>query len=454
MNVKTKKNDGEKSLAKDLLRFIEVSPTPYHAVAEMKKRFYSLGYEELKEIEPWRLHLGGKYMVSRNGSSLLAFRLGNNPPEESGFKIIGAHTDSPHLKLKPNAVYQKTGYTQLGVEVYGSVLLTTWTDRDLSLAGRIIPRDSNAEPVLIDLKRPILKVPQLAIHLNTKVNEKGLVLNKQTHMSPILELTDDKLDCEDVLIKMIAEESGLRLKDIFGLDLSLYDAQKGTIGGRNGEFLFSARLDNLASCHAAVEALLSVSELDDPTRVVVCFDHEEVGSGSAQGAESTFLKDVLERIQSHFKPSREGFLMAVARSFLISSDMAHAIHPNYADMHEPHHWPRLNGGPVIKINANQRYATDGESAALFERLCVRANISVQKFVNRSDLACGSTIGPITATNLGIRTVDVGNPMLSMHSIRETAAVSDHKKLISVFREFFSCGHIQSQSKPKSLKKKK
>ena len=433
--MKTKTDNKKKFSARNLLDFIDASPTAFHAVAEMKRKFRSAGYKELKEIEEWSLAPGGKYMTSRNGGSFLAFQVGNESPEYFGFKVIGAHTDSPHLKLKPNPVYQKAGYIQLGVETYGSVLLTTWTDRDLTLAGRVILRDSRAEPSLVDLKHPLFRIPQLAIHLNSKVNDKGLVLDKQKHMPPILGLLKSKIDNDGVLKELIAKEIGVSTKSILQFDLSLYDTQKGEIGGGNLEFLFSSRLDNLASCHAAAEGLLNVSGLQGASRIVVFFDHEEVGSGSAQGAGSTFLKDVMERIQSHFNPSREAFLRAMARSFLISSDMAHAVHPNYTEMHDAQHWPIINGGPVIKTNSNQRYASNAETSAQFERLCERVKVPVQKFVNRSDLACGSTIGPITATNLGISVVDVGSAMLAMHSIREMAGAHDHQNLILVFQEF-------------------
>ena len=292
--MKTKKVNVGNTSIKDLLNFIDSSPTPYHAVDELKQRFRLAGYEELIEAEVWNLQPNAKYMLSRNGGSFIAFRVGSISPEYEGFKIIGAHTDSPHLKLKPHPVYKKAGYIQVGVEVYGSVLLGTWTDRDLSLAGRLILSDSKAEPVLINLKHPVLRVPQLAIHLNSKVNEKGLILNKQTHMAPILSLAKGELNSQNDLKALISKETGLRAKDILGFDLSLYDTQKGEIGGAKGEFIFSARLDNLASCHSAAEGLLSSSEYDKASRVVVCFDHEEVGSGSAEGAESSFLNDVLE----------------------------------------------------------------------------------------------------------------------------------------------------------------
>ena len=378
-------------------------------------------------------------------------------PEEVGFKIIGAHTDSPNLRLKPNPTYIKNGYIQLGVEVYGGALLTTWTDRDLSLAGRVILRESpkqisksrhskkNLFPSfmesgsitqLVKFDRPLLRISQLAIHLNRSVNEKGLVLNPQKHLPPVFALVDKNIKSNKILEELVSEELGCKPADIIGLDLQLFDLQKGSLGGMNNEFIFSSRLDNLASCHAAVVALLDSPKKDLATRVLVFYDNEEVGSDTAQGGSSPFLKDVLERISAVTKNSREAFMKSIARSIFISADMAHAVHPNYSEMHDANHLPMVNSGPVIKSNAGQKYATEALSASQFERLCKKAKVPVQKFVIRSDLRCGSTIGPVTATNLGIRAVDIGNPMLSMHSIREMAGSKDQESLIRVFKEFF------------------
>lgn len=416
----------------NLLKFIDRSPTPFHAVQEMADTLSSKGFIKLEEADAWKLVPNGKYFLTRNDSSLIAFTVGSKLGE--AFKIIGAHTDSPNLKLKPQAGYAKSGYLQLGVEVYGGVLLSTWTDRDLSLAGRVIlTGKKNPVAKLIRFEQTLLRIPQLAIHLNRDVNKKGLLLNEQNHLPPIFSI-QKKSAPDEILKKMIAKELKCRPADIMGLELSLYDTQPGTVAGAEGEFIFSGRLDNLASCHSALHALTESTKKDTATRVIAFYDHEEVGSETAQGAGSPFLKDVLERIT--LKNEREGFLRALAKSFFISADMAHAVHPNYSDRHDSQHMPILNGGPVIKSNANQRYATDGVSSAWFEKLCGKAKVPVQKFVVRSDLGCGSTIGPITAANLGIRTVDVGNPMLSMHSIREMAGAKDHELMIRVFKEFF------------------
>jgi aspartyl aminopeptidase len=427
----------EKKSIHDLLEFIDSSPTPFHAVEEMKNKLSAQGYSELKESDTWELISNGKYFLTRNDSSIIAFIVGTKTKDASGFKIIGAHTDSPNLKLKPNPAYDKSGYRQLGVEVYGGVLLTTWTDRDLSLAGRVIIKGKKLpQSKLVRFDEPLLRIPQLAIHLNRDVNEKGLTLNKQNHLPPIFSMAEKKGSPKDLLEKRVAQKLKCKPTDILNMELSLYDTQSGAIGGAEGDFIFSGRLDNLASCHAALQALIESKTKDSMTRVIAFYDHEEVGSDSAQGAGSPFLKDVLERLTLKSVNPRETFFRSMANSFFISADMAHAVHPNYSEKHDVKHMPTLNGGPVIKCNSNQRYATEGISSAWFEALCKKAGVPVQKFVVRSDLGCGSTIGPITAANLGIRTVDVGNPMLSMHSIREMAGAKDHLPLIKAFKEYF------------------
>jgi aspartyl aminopeptidase len=417
----------------DLLKFIDRSPTPFHAVDEISSYLCGKGFKEIKETDAWNLSPNGKYFITRNDSSLISFIVGTKPSE--GFKIIGAHTDSPNLKLKPNAGYSKNGYQQFGVEDYGGVLLSTWTDRDLSIAGRIILKGKKIPSTRrIQFDQPLLRIPQLAIHLNRDVNKKGLILNAQTHLPPIFSLNKNST-ADEILKKMISRELKCKANDILSMELSLYDTQPGTLAGPEQEFIFSGRLDNLASCHSAMYALGEATKKDRATRVIAFYDHEEVGSETAQGASSTFLKNVLERVT--LNEGREVFLRALANSFFISADMAHAVHPNYPEMHDTRHMPLINEGPVIKSNVNQRYATEGISSAWFEILCEKAGVPVQKFVVRTDLGCGSTIGPITAANLGIRTVDVGNPMLSMHSIREMAGSKDHDFLIRAFKEFFN-----------------
>ena len=413
----------------DLLEYIDASPTPFHAVAETVTRLDACGYRPLDEAEPWDINAGDKVYVVRGGGSIAAFHMGSAPSHEAGFHLVGAHTDSPNLRVKPNPELKQSGYAQLGVEPYGGVLLHTWLDRDLSLAGRVLLADGSAR--LVDFGRELLRVPSLAIHLNRKVNTEGLKLNAQKHMAPIVSLNDDGgID----LRVLLAEELGdVKDEDVLAWDLMAYDVQPATRSGVRREFIHAARIDNLASCHSALTALTAADRNAEITRGVVLYDHEEVGSRSAQGAASDFLRSCLQRLSGS---SVEDYHRAVARSFLISADMAHAIHPNYTDRHEPKHQPMLGGGPVVKINVNQAYATDGESWASFERWAREADVSTQRFVVRSDLGCGSTIGPITAAELGIRTVDAGNPMLSMHSCREVAAAADVPRMIDVMKRFF------------------
>jgi len=413
----------------DLLEFINASPTPFHAVAQTVARLETQGYRRLREADAWEVDAGDKVYVVRGGGSVAAFHLGSAPAQEAGFHLVGAHTDSPNLRVKPNPELKKAGYGQLGVEPYGGVLLHSWLDRDLSLAGRVSLADGRAR--LVDFGRELLRVPSLAIHLNRKVNSEGLKLNAQKHMAPIVSLNEvGEID----LRVLLAEELGdVKSEDVIAWDLMAYDVQPATRSGVSREFIHGARIDNLASCHAGLSALLAAERGAEISRGIVLYDHEEVGSRSAQGAASDFLRSCLQRLAGG---STEGFHRAVARSFLISADMSHAIHPNYVDLHEPMHQPVLGGGPVVKINVNQSYATDGESWASFERWAREADVTTQRFVVRSDLGCGSTIGPITAAELGIRTVDAGNPMLSMHSCREVAAASDVPKMIDIMMRFF------------------
>jgi aspartyl aminopeptidase len=419
------------SPARDLLDFVSAAPTSYHAVAEVEARLLRAGFRHFDERESWSLAPGTRGVVVRDGS-VIAFVLGTSSAAQAGFRIIGAHTDSPNLRLKPRPAQESVGYRQLAVEVYGGVLLSTWLDRDLGLAGRVVLGDGQAVRVRIDA--PICRIPNLAIHLNREVNKEGLALNPQLHLVPVLGL--EKLGAKSAL-DLLADASaragvaGVRAADIISFDLGLFDLQPGSLGGDSEEFLFSARLDNLASCHAACEALLASSEDADATRVIALYDHEEVGSQSAIGARSQFLESVLERLANGPDAPRDASLRAFSRSLLISADMAHAVHPNYPDKHDRQHRPLLGSGPVLKVNSNQSYATDGPGAAEFVRACRALAIEPQHFVARNDMPCGSTIGPIAAARLGIRTVDVGNPMLSMHSCREMAATADVEPMIRV-----------------------
>jgi len=450
-------------LVADLLRFIDGSPTPYHAVATTAATLEEAGFVRLDEGNAWSVAPGERRYVVRAGGSVAAFEVGTRPPAESGFRIIGAHTDSPNLRLKPIADVRAHGYQQLAVEPYGGVLLHTWLDRDLSLAGRVVLRDgSNIRTELVDLERPLLRIPSLAIHLNRELNQEGLKLNAQQHLVPVVGLSERE-NLASLLREALAarrakakrgtsqsspsSQSSHKGGEILAYDLMAYDTQPAARAGAARELILASRLDNLASCHAGLRALLASGEGAGriaATRAIVFYDHEEVGSRSQAGAAGTFLADILARVAQAFEGtgkksvgSSQAIEQAAARSWLVSADMAHAVHPNYADRHEPGHRPLLGRGPVIKRNSNQSYATDAESAGLFASLCSGAGVTAQHFVARSDLGCGSTIGPISAARVGIRTVDVGNPMLSMHSCREMAGAADVAPMIDVLTAFFA-----------------
>jgi aspartyl aminopeptidase len=405
------------------------------------RRLRAADFREVSETEVWELAPGDRCYAVRNEGSLVAFQVGTACPTDGGFRIVGAHTDSPNLRLKPLADVDAHGYRQLAVEPYGAALLHTWLDRDLSLAGRVTLRAGDrTRGVLLDFARPLLRVPNLAIHLQRELRTEGLKLNAQQHLVPVAGLEGApglaELVAGELRAQGIAEvEPG----DVLAFDLMTYDVQPSSVSGSSGEFICAARIDNLVSCHAAVTALTTAPAPPDPafTRAIVLYDHEEVGSRSAQGAAGSLLADALERIVSGFEGGGpQGAARALARSSLISADMAHAVHPNYADRHEPGHRPVIGKGPVIKQNAGQSYASDASTAGLFAALCARAGVTPQYFVSRSDVACGSTIGPITAARVGIRTVDVGSPMLSMHSCREMAGSADVEPMIAVLRHFF------------------
>ena len=412
--------------AHDLCRFIDSAPSPAHAAAALVASLAAAGFRALDpRVADWGLS-PGRYLV-RQGASVVAFVLRGRSLRR--FHLVGAHTDSPHLRLKPRAAYACEGCLQLGVEVYGGVLLNSWLDRDLGLAGTI--HDRAGREHLVRLHRPLARVPQLAIHLDRRINDDGLKLNAQTQLAPIWGLSGSGEPAQR-LLSLLGEAAGVKDSDIVAHDLSLYDLNASTLGGAEGELIFAPRLDNLASCHAGLRALLAAVEGEaDTVPVLACFDHEEVGSQSASGAEGPLLATVLERIALELGVTRSGHLAALSDSLMISADMAHAVHPNYADRHEPRHKPQLGQGPVLKCNHNMRYATTGASAAAMRRLAATIDIPLQDFVARTDLGCGSTIGPVTAARLGISVADVGTPMLSMHSARECAATADHAPFIAL-----------------------
>jgi aspartyl aminopeptidase len=427
----------------DLLSFLDRSPTPYHAVAECVRRLEAAGFRPLDAGDAWELDAGDRRYSVRGEGSLVAFEVGQLAVAESGFRWIGAHTDSPNLRLRPRPDESAHGYRRLGVEIYGGVLLHTWLDRDLSLAGRAVLRSADGpRTVLIDFERPLVRVPNLAIHLQREIATEGLRLNPQTHVVPVLGLEGTPPLPELLAQELRARGVACRAEDVLSFDLMAYDTQPAVVAGARGEFVQASRLDNLASCHAAISALVGAVHGGPvaATRGITFFDHEEVGSRSASGALGPLLAETLERIAAGVKDSgREALPRALARSLLVSADMAHAVHPSFADKHDAAHRPQIGAGPVIKHNAGQAYASDARTAGLFVELCARAGVAPQYFVSRSDVACGSTIGPISAARVGMPTVDVGNPMLSMHSCREMAGAADVAPMIDVLRLFLSDG---------------
>jgi aspartyl aminopeptidase len=424
-----------------LLDFIDSSPSPWHAVASVEAAIQKFQFVRLDETAKWQLQAGGRYYVVRDDSSIVLFVAGRKAPAESGFKIVGAHTDSPGFRIRPNGATVNDGLARLGVEIYGGPILATFTDRDLSLAGRISFFDDNKQlmhkPVRFD--QPLLRLPNLAIHMNRGANEDGLKLHKQNEL-PLLfaQLTAEQLP-KPYFLELLARASGIDAARILSWDLAVYDTQKGAFWGANREFYTDSQIDNLASCHAALQALLDDTILNNAESTLVCafFDHEEIGSESHIGAGGSFLTDVLQRIHIATATEREDSARAMAQSFLISADMAHAYQPNFPAAYDADHRVFVNKGPVIKSNANRRYSSESVSIARFIQWCEEAGVPHQRYTHRSDLPCGSTIGPIASAKLGIRSVDVGCPMWAMHSVRESAGVQDHSYMIKVLRRFFS-----------------
>ena len=424
----------ERQHAEDLIRYIDHSPSPWHVVETTVQRLTAAGFEPLLEGDSWSLQPQKGYFVCRGGSSLVAFRTGSAKPEAAGFRIIGAHTDSPTLRLKPQGGSRDQGLLRLGVEVYGSPILASYADRDLFLAGRVSwsTPEGRIESRSVRLDRLRLRLPNLAIHLNRGVNEEGLKFNKQSELPLILAQTFHEELAEAPLMRLLAETLKVDVASLFSLELQVADAQPGAFWGAQEEFLSTGRLDNQSSCHAALLALLN--QRNGPaTAVIALFDHEEVGSESAQGAGSVFLAQVLSRVVGDIG---EPLAKALAKSLMISADAAHAYHPNFPGVYEPLHAVQINQGVALKINVNQRYATDGPGAAYFRQLAAKLNRPIQTYVHRSDLGCGSTIGPITAARLGIPVIDCGIPMWAMHSLRESAGVADALALTQLMTSFF------------------
>jgi len=416
----------KKDFNEGLLGFLDASPTPFHATQNMAAMFSNAGFKELKESSKWNLKEGERYYVTRNDSSIIAFTY---PKGEKNYTMLGAHTDSPNFRLKPNPVLKAHGSSKLMVEPYGGILLNPWFDRDLSIAGRISYLDKQGEikDALIDVKKAIAIIPSLAIHLDEFAN-KDRTINKQTHTSAILSSTED-FDYDEFLKSELFKAGVVDVKDILATELSLYDVQKASLIGLNDDYVSSARLDNLLSCYVGMLSICSIE--DDRAMLFIASDHEEVGSASLSGAAGSFLEDSLRRMFSDY----EEFLQMIRASIMISCDNAHGIHPNYPEKHDQNHAPRINKGVVIKVNTNQRYASNSTSISKFKSVASRLNEPTQYFVARSDMGCGTTIGPITATRLGLKTLDIGLPTYAMHSIRELAGSDDALSLYKILLEY-------------------
>ena len=411
--------------------------SPFHACAESARRLERAGFVRLAESDAWPASRGAARHYVVRGGSLAAWAVPEGADAARAWRVVGAHTDSPNLRVKPRADTRRAGLRQLGVEVYGGVLLNSWLDRDLALAGRAFVQGARStEERLFSLPAPLLRVPQLAIHLNREISTEGLHLNPQVHMNPLFAL--DRAD-EPSFRVLLGEAFGIDPERVLSWDAMLHDAQPARLVGVDDAFVSSGRLDNLCSCFCGLTGLLRRLERREPLRTVAAlafFDHEEIGSLTARGAQSDFLRTLLERSVETRGGGRSELFRALAGSVCVSADMAHATHPNYAEKHEPEHPVHMNAGPAIKTNVNQRYASEGESEAVFLEACARADVPCQRYVHRGDMPCGSTIGPLTAAGLGIRTVDVGNPQLAMHSARELCGAHDPELFVRALEAFF------------------
>lgn len=437
------------SAVADLHEFINAGPTPWHNAAQLTTRLKAAGFVLLTEEDEWVLEEGKSYCVVRHGAPVAAFHFnGQDSLLNAGLRIAAAHIDSPGLRIKPrgiDAVSDSLG--KVGVEVYGGPILATFSDRDLSLAGRVIVQEtvpsetlSGLATRLVHFKQPLLRIPNAAIHINRDVNDKGLLLHKHTQLPPLIPLSDE-LTAKEGINRLLAHQLNLEPAQIAGYELCAYDTQPAAWCGLHQEWFTASRIDNLASCHALLMAIIAPAttgqtDASSPTPLALFFDHEEVGSMSAAGAASNFALSVIRRMTKAAGLSSEAASQICARSFMLSVDMAHAFHPGYAAASDDAYSIRLNGGPVIKYNAGQRYTTDAETAARFKQCCALEQIPYQEFVGRADVPCGSTVGPVLAAQLGVRSADVGNPMWAMHSIRETAGTQDHAPMIRVVSRFF------------------
>ncbi|QIT54052.1 M18 family aminopeptidase [Aquisalimonas sp. 2447] len=426
--------------AAQLLEFIDASPSPWHAGASMAQILERAGFVPLREGDAWDIQPGGRYYVTRDHSTIAAFVIGTGSLLKDGFRIIGAHTDSPGFRVKPAGSRIRNRHHGLDVEIYGGPILATFADRDLTLAGRVSIRDGDtgdARTALFHANRPLVRFPNAAIHLNRQVNQEGLKYQAHDELTLIQGLAREGLPEGPTLQELIATDLDVAPEQVLAWELAVADTQAGAFFGERNEFVANSQLDNLGSCHAGLCAIMDA----DPdsfggVAVLACFDHEEVGSQSYKGAQGTFLPELLSRITGAQGIGEQDRPRVLARSMVLSADMAHAYHPAFTSLYDSDNAATVNGGPVIKVNAQQRYATDAGAEAVFMVLCDEAGVTCQKYIHRNDIPCGSTIGPITGAGLGVRTVDVGNPMWSMHSIRESAGAQDHGAMIDVMHHYY------------------
>lgn len=443
--------------AQKFVKFLNKSPSPFHAVDETKKALVAAGFKELKDNDDWQIQRKEKYFVTRNKSAILAFVVGNKWQPGNGFSVVAAHTDSPCLRVKPVSKLSRQGCLQVAISTYGGGLWRTWFDRDLAIAGRIfVKKGDKLVQQLVRVDKPILYLPSLCIHLEK--DRENFTLNKEEHLRPIISTekladelnakTADDAEHHSALLKVLAETADVRVEDIYDLDLYLYDTQDAAIGGGLGpEFVSGARLDNLVGTYTSIVGLIESLEDasidgDSLVRMVACYDNEECGSESVQGAGSACTEWAMRRIMASLDVKPGQAEQSFANSYMISADQAHAVHPNYAEKHEASHAPKLHAGIVVKINVNQRYATTAATHAVLRRCAELADVPLQKMVVRNDSPCGSTIGPILSTRLGIRTIDVGTPQLAMHSIRELCCTSGVAQAVKLYSTFFkNCANV-------------
>lgn len=427
-----------KKFAENMLDFIYESPTQFNAVAVSAEMLEKNGFEKLNPKENWKLEVGKKYYTTKNSSALVAFKVNSDKVEKEGFRIIGSHTDSPGFRIKPNAEMESCGaYLKLNTEGYGGMILSTWLDRPLAMAGRVFLRGENPfKPVekIVNINKPVCIIPNLAIHMNRSIND-GYKYNKQTDMLPLVGLINEQLEKDNYMVKLLASELDVEVEEIIDFDIFLYEYEKGCFTGANEEFISTGRLDNLSMYYSSVEALLD-SNSKSGISIAVGFDNEEVGSSTKQGADSNMLLNILERICISLGKDRQQFFEAIENSFIISSDLAHAVHPNVNGIADPTNRPVMGKGPVIKVHAGQAYTSDGYSISVYKEICRECGVEYQEFVNKSDQRGGSTIGPISSTHIDIPSVDIGAPILSMHSIRELGCSEDFYNTYKTFVKFY------------------